>query len=89
MGNWQVQEAKARLSELIDRATTEGPQTITRHGKPSAVVVSVMDFEAMKASKPKPDFADYLLNYGPKFDDPDALFDFSRSKDTGRDIDLD
>ncbi len=88
MGNWQVQEAKARLSEVIDRAAAEGPQTITRHGKPSAVLVSMADFEAMQAGRAKPDFAAYLLS-GPKFDDLDALFDFSRSKDTGRDIDLD
>ena len=36
---WQVQEAKSRFSELLDRAASEGPQTITRHGKPVARVV--------------------------------------------------
>lgn len=38
---WQVQEAKSRLSELMDRAVTEGPQIITRHGKPVVKVVAV------------------------------------------------
>jgi len=38
MGTWQVQEAKTRLSEVIERARTEGPQTITRHGAERAVV---------------------------------------------------
>ncbi len=38
---WQVQEAKSRLSELLDRALTEGPQLITRHGRPVARVVAV------------------------------------------------
>jgi len=38
---WQVQQAKNHLSEVIDRALTEGPQTITRHGKPVARVVAV------------------------------------------------
>lgn len=39
--SWPVAAAKARLSELIDRAITTGPQTITRSGRPAAVVVSV------------------------------------------------
>ncbi len=38
---WPLQEAKNRLSELIQRAETEGPQTITRHGTPVAVVAPV------------------------------------------------
>ncbi len=36
---WQIQEAKNKLSELIDRAQTEGPQVITRHGVEVAVVM--------------------------------------------------
>ncbi|HOB66785.1 type II toxin-antitoxin system Phd/YefM family antitoxin [Ottowia sp.] len=36
---WQVNEAKSRFSELLERAQREGPQTITRHGKPVARVV--------------------------------------------------
>jgi prevent-host-death family protein len=38
---WPVASAKAHLSELIDKAHTKGPQTITRNGKPTAVVVSI------------------------------------------------
>jgi prevent-host-death family protein len=37
---WAVAEAKARFSELMERALTDGPQTITRKGKPTVVVVS-------------------------------------------------
>lgn len=37
---WQVQEAKSRLSELMDRVLDEGPQVITRHGKPVVKVVA-------------------------------------------------
>ncbi|TKB62765.1 MAG: type II toxin-antitoxin system prevent-host-death family antitoxin, partial [Mesorhizobium sp.] len=37
--NWTVAGAKARLSEVIERAQSS-PQTITRNGKPSVVVVS-------------------------------------------------
>jgi prevent-host-death family protein len=43
--NWTVADAKARLSELIDRARMDGPQTITRRGRPAAVVVSVEEWE--------------------------------------------
>ena len=43
MAVWQVQDAKARLSELIARARSEGPQTITRNGREQAVVLSIED----------------------------------------------
>ncbi len=82
---WQVQEAKAHFSELIDQAEREGPQTITRHGKPRAVVLSAAEYEALaKSSKPEPNFIDFLLSSGPILDD----VDLERSKDTGREIDL-
>jgi prevent-host-death family protein len=37
---WSVAQAKARLSEVIDRALKQGPQAITRNGRPAVVVVS-------------------------------------------------
>ena len=40
MHSWQMQEAKARLSELVKRAEAEGPQDITHHGRSVAVVLS-------------------------------------------------
>src|SRR5436309_6491351 len=42
---WTVAEAKAKLSEGIDRAETTGPQTITRNGRKTAVVVAVEEWE--------------------------------------------
>lgn len=44
---WQVQEAKARLSELIARAESDGPQFITRHGTERAVVLSIEDYRVL------------------------------------------
>ena len=38
--SWQLQEAKSRLSQVVDHALREGPQTITLRGKPAVVVVS-------------------------------------------------
>ena len=81
MATWQVQEAKTRLSEVIERARTEGPQTITRHGAERAIVLSIEDYRALAANKP--DFKAHLLG-GPKVDD----FSIDRDRDTGRDIDV-
>ena len=44
----QIQQAKTKLSEMIDKADSEGPQTITKHGKPSAVVLSMEEYELMR-----------------------------------------
>src|SRR6266851_5980758 len=41
---WSVAQAKARLSEVIDRALKEGPQAITRNGRPAVVVVSIEEW---------------------------------------------
>ena len=38
--SWAVAEAKAQFSQLMERALTDGPQSITRNGKPTVVVVS-------------------------------------------------
>jgi prevent-host-death family protein len=43
--SWQLQEAKNHLSEVVQLALSEGPQTITRHGKPAVMVVSAEQFD--------------------------------------------
>ena len=45
---WQLQEAKARLSEVIKQASQDGPQTITMRGKPTAVIISRDEYERLK-----------------------------------------
>ena len=47
MRHWQIQEAKARLSEVIKNAQNEGPQEITLHGKPVAVLLSREQYEKL------------------------------------------
>jgi prevent-host-death family protein len=42
---WAVAEAKAKFSEVIDRVLSYGPQTITRKGKKTVVVVSADEWE--------------------------------------------
>ncbi|WP_313314211.1 type II toxin-antitoxin system Phd/YefM family antitoxin [Pulveribacter sp.] len=58
---WQVQEAKNHFSELIERALSEGPQTVTRHGKPVVRVVAVGD-EGFAASHKDDGFVEFLLS---------------------------
>ena len=41
---WSVADAKARLSELLDRAIDRGPQVITRRGREIAIVVSAEEW---------------------------------------------
>lgn len=42
---WTVAEAKAKFSEVIDRAVSQGPQTITRNGRTAAILVGVEEWE--------------------------------------------
>jgi antitoxin Phd len=81
MATWPVQDAKTRLSEVIERARSEGPQTITRHGKERAVVLSIEDYRRLAARRL--DFKAYLLG-SPKVDD----FSIDRDRDAGRLIEL-
>jgi prevent-host-death family protein len=57
---WTVAEAKARFSELLQRAEAEGPQRITRHGRTTAVVVSPSEWE--KKNERKENLAEFLMN---------------------------
>jgi antitoxin Phd len=80
MATWQVHEAKARFSELLEQAH-EGPQIIAKRGAERAVVLSIDEYRRLLEAKPN--LRDYLLG-GPKVDD----FEIERSKDRGREIDL-
>ena len=51
MHAWQMQEAKAHLSEVIKLAASEGPQGITVHGRSVAVVLSQSAFERLTAGE--------------------------------------
>ncbi len=47
MQTWQLQEAKNKLSEVIDDALTEGPQLITRRGEEVAIVLSYSEYQRL------------------------------------------
>ncbi|MCY3991869.1 MAG: type II toxin-antitoxin system Phd/YefM family antitoxin [Caldilineaceae bacterium] len=45
---WQVQEARARFSELLEASHAEGPQIVTKHGKETAVLVPIEQWRDWK-----------------------------------------
>ena len=50
-GQWALQDAKARFSEVVRKAKTEGPQRITVHGREEVVVVSVEEYRRVKGER--------------------------------------
>lgn len=58
MRTWQLQEAKGKFSEVVKSAQSQGPQNITVHGEPVAVLLSRRDY--LKLIHPKPGFVDFL-----------------------------
>ena len=79
---WPVAEAKARLSELIDRALLDGPQVITRRGRDAVVVVSTAEWE--RKTKRVGNLAEFFAASPLR----GAKLRIERTKDEPRDIDL-
>jgi antitoxin Phd len=84
-GAWQLQTAKARFSELVQKARVEGPQWVTRQGKDAVVIVSAEDFERLKRESRQPRS---LVEFFAKSPLKGANLDLERSDDYGREIDL-
>ena len=82
MSNWTVAEAKAKLSEVIESARAKGPQTITRNGRETAVVVSIEEWE--RKAKRKGTLAEFFANSPLR----NSGLEIERSSETARDIDL-
>ncbi len=58
MKTWQLQDAKAHLSELVKKASLGAPQEITLRGKPTVVVLSTQQYKELR--RPKQKFTDFL-----------------------------
>lgn len=78
---WQLQTAKQRFSELVDRAQREGPQVVSRRGRPVVVVVSIEKYRRLRDGEP--DFKRFLA-HGPDLGD----LEITRSREPSRAIDL-
>jgi antitoxin Phd len=81
--NWSVQDAKNRFSEVVE-AAKRVPQTVTKHGKPTVVVMDVMEYERLRHLEraQAPSFADLLLAM------PQDDGEFPRRRVRMRDLDL-
>jgi len=79
---WPLQEAKNKLSEVIDRATKTGPQVVTRHGKRVAVIVSAREFDRLR--RPRKTLFEFLRSA------PTAglRLRIERDRDPGRTVEL-
>ncbi len=82
-GGWKLEDAKARFSEVVRLARSEGPQRVTVRGKDAVVVISVEELERLAP----PD-----ANRTPLVAFMEGLhlggLDIARESDVGRDVDL-
>lgn len=79
---WQLQEAKARFSELVTEVERDGYHTITKNGHPVAVIISKKEFEKMRLPR------NSMLDFFRQSSFPELELDIKRNKDLGRDIEL-
>jgi antitoxin Phd len=67
MSAWQVQDAKARFSELLEATIRDGPQIVTRRGVEAAVLVPIEEWRRLQKAA-RPGLKTMLLARGPQFD---------------------
>ena len=79
---WKLEDAKARFSEVVRRARSEGPQCVTVRGKEAVMIISAEDYKRMLPAEdrlPLVDFLESLYAEG---------LDLTREEDRGREVDL-
>lgn len=62
---WQLQDAKNKFSELVERAAEGEPQVVTKRGKRTAVLVSAEEYSRLKGREsgtPPRNFVEHLLS---------------------------
>lgn len=81
--NWKLEDAKARFSEVVRKAQTEGVQRVTVRGKETVAVISIEELDRLLEAKgerlPFVDFMESLHLAG---------LDLERTPDSGRDPEL-
>ncbi len=80
--HWQLQDAKNRFSNLVDKAQHAGPQVVTKHGKDAVVILSIEEYK--KLIKPKTNLVKFF-QCSPL---ADTELNLIRSKEIPRDIEL-
>ncbi|KPV44307.1 type II toxin-antitoxin system Phd/YefM family antitoxin [Alicyclobacillus ferrooxydans] len=79
---WQLQEAKNRLSQLIKEIAHDGPQIITVRGKPAAVLLSVEEYQRLTSPRTK------LTDFFRESPLCSEELDLERSSDLAREVEL-
>lgn len=79
---WQLQDAKSKFSQLVEKAMDDEPQIVTKHGNNAVVVISFEEYKKM--TKPKIDLLSFFQNSPLS----GLEIDLARNKDLPREIDL-
>ncbi len=81
MKKWQLQEAKAKFSEVVRRALREGPQAVTRHDRDTVVVMSMKSYEKIAGDRAPKDLLS-VLRTAPSCGGPE-LFRYGNERENG------
>src|SRR6266481_1661204 len=79
---WKLEDAKARFSELVRRAQSEGPQRVTVRGRDAVVVISAEELERLLPKERRVPFVEFMESLHVEG------LDLSREPDFGRDVEL-
>lgn len=82
MERWQLQDAKNRFSEVVEKAVQDGPQIVTRRGVETVVVISMEEYKRL--TRPRTDLVEFFRR------SPLAgiALDLERNKELSREVDL-
>lgn len=79
---WQLQDAKSKFSQLVEKAMHNTPQIVTKHGNNAVVVLAFDDYQKM--IEPKQNLIAFFEN-SPFLDED---LDLTRNSDRPRDIEI-
>jgi prevent-host-death family protein len=79
---WKLEDAKARFSEVVRRARSEGPQRVTVRGKDAVVIISAEELERLLPAEKRTPFLEFMESLHVEG------LDLSREADRGRDVEL-
>jgi prevent-host-death family protein len=82
MQTWQLQQAKNRFSEVVEKALHQGPQVITRRGTATVVLLSVEEYRRLRRTETD------LVSFFRSSPLVGVDLDLERSRETGREIEL-
>ncbi len=80
--SWKLEDAKARFSEVVRRASAEGPQEVTLRGRRAVVIVDANEWDRLGATPPTSSLVSFLESLH-----VDGL-DLTRERDTGREVEF-